>query len=43
MNCKEIGKIVGQGTGDVKEHLDHHSHAFGHCRVSLTDEIFFKR
>jgi len=23
MNCKEIGKIVGQGTGDVKEHLDH--------------------
>ena len=23
MNCKEIGKIVGQGKGDVKEHLDH--------------------
>ena len=23
MNCKEIGKIAGQGTGDVKEHLDH--------------------
>ena len=23
MNCKEIGQIVGQGTGDVKEHLDH--------------------
>ena len=23
MNCKEIGKIVGQGTGDAKEHLDH--------------------
>ena len=23
MNCKEKEKIVGQGTGDVKEHLDH--------------------
>ena len=23
MNCKEKGEIVGQGTGDVKEHLDH--------------------
>ena len=22
-NCKEKGEIVGQGTGDVKEHLDH--------------------
>ena len=22
MNCKEKGEIVGQGTGDVKEHLD---------------------
>ena len=23
MNCKEKAEIVGQGTGDVKEHLDH--------------------
>ena len=23
MNCKEKGEIVGQGTGDVKEHLEH--------------------
>ena len=23
MNCKERGEIVGQGTGDVKEHLDY--------------------
>ena len=23
MNCKEKGEIVGQSTGDVKEHLDH--------------------
>ena len=23
MNCKEKEEIVGQGTGDVKEHLDH--------------------
>ena len=23
MNCKEKGEIVGQGTGDVKEHLNH--------------------
>ena len=23
MNCKEKGEVVGQGTGDVKEHLDH--------------------
>ena len=23
MNCKEKGEIVGQGTGDVKEHSDH--------------------
>ena len=23
MNCKEKREIVGQGTGDVKEHLNH--------------------
>ena len=23
MNCKEKGEIVGQGTGDVKEHLNY--------------------
>jgi len=23
INCKNKGEIVGQGTGDVKEHLDH--------------------
>ena len=38
LNCSEAGKVVGEGTGDLKEHLDFLQSANTTLWISLPDE-----